>query len=49
VFKINEKLADHGSDYEKIVELEAQLKAVQEERGRVEQEWLELAEQVPDN
>jgi ATP-binding cassette subfamily F protein uup len=49
VFKINEKLADHGSDYEKIVELEAQLKTVQEERGRVEQEWLELAEQVPDN
>jgi ATP-binding cassette subfamily F protein uup len=49
VLKINEQLADHGSDYEKIVELEAQLKAVQEERGRVEGEWLELAEVVPDN
>jgi ATP-binding cassette subfamily F protein uup len=48
VLKINEKLADHGADYEKVVELEAQLKAVQEERGRVEEEWLELAEQVPE-
>jgi ATPase subunit of ABC transporter with duplicated ATPase domains len=49
VFKINEQLADHGSDYEKIIELEAQLKTVQEERGRVEEQWLELAEQVPDD
>jgi ATP-binding cassette subfamily F protein uup len=48
VLKINEKLADHGSDYEKIIELEAQLKAVQEERGQVEEQWLELAEQVPE-
>ncbi|HEY0532023.1 MAG TPA: ABC-F family ATP-binding cassette domain-containing protein [Actinoplanes sp.] len=47
VLKINEQLADHGSDYEKIVELEAQLKTVQEERGQVEEQWLELAEQVP--
>jgi ATPase subunit of ABC transporter with duplicated ATPase domains len=49
VFKINEQLADHGSDYEKIIELEAQLKTVQEERGRVEEQWLELAEQVPED
>jgi ABC transport system ATP-binding/permease protein len=48
VLKLNEKLADHGSDYEKIVELEAQLKAVQEERGQVEEQWLELAELVSD-
>jgi ATP-binding cassette subfamily F protein uup len=48
VLKINEKLADQGSDYEKIIELEAQLKAVQEERGQVEEQWLELAEQVPE-
>ena len=47
ILRINEKLADHGADYGKLVELEAQLKAVQEERGQVEQEWLELAEQVP--
>ena len=48
VTKINESLARHGSDYGKIVELDAQLKAVQEERGQVEEAWLELAEQVGD-
>ena len=49
MLQLNEKLADHGSDYDKIVELEAQLKAVQEERAQVEEAWLELAEQVPGN
>ncbi|WP_250003248.1 ABC-F family ATP-binding cassette domain-containing protein [Actinoplanes sp. M2I2] len=47
--KINEKLAEHGSDYDKIMELDAQLKAVQQERADVEEAWLELAEQVPGN
>jgi ABC transport system ATP-binding/permease protein len=47
--KLNESLAEHGSDYSKIVELEAQLKAVQEERATVEETWLELAEQVPEH
>ncbi|BBH64822.1 ABC transporter ATP-binding protein [Actinoplanes sp. OR16] len=47
--KINEKLAEHGSDYEKIVEFEAQLKAVREEKEEAEMEWLELAEQVGSN
>ena len=37
------------SDYDKIIELDAQLKAVQEERAQVEEAWLELAEQVPGN
>ncbi|MGX6606908.1 ABC-F family ATP-binding cassette domain-containing protein [Micromonosporaceae bacterium Da 78-11] len=46
VLKINESLAASGSDYDKIVELDAQLKAVQDERGQVEEAWLELAEQV---
>jgi len=49
ILKINEALAEHGSDYTKIVELEAQLKAVQEERGQVEEAWLEVAEQVPES
>jgi len=49
ILKINEALAEHGSDYSKIVELEAQLKAVQEERGQVEEAWLELADVVPEN
>jgi ABC transport system ATP-binding/permease protein len=49
VVKINEKLAEHGSDYDKIMEFDAQLKAVQQERSEVEEAWLELAEQVPEN
>jgi ABC transport system ATP-binding/permease protein len=48
IIKINEGLAEHGSDYEKIVEFETQLKAVQAERAAVEEAWLELAEQVPE-
>ncbi len=47
--RINESLAEHGSDYDKIVELEAQLKTVQEERAQVEEAWLELAERVPES
>ncbi len=47
--KINESLAVHGSDYDKIIELDAQLKTVREERAQVEEAWLELAEQVPEN
>src|SRR5690349_3016159 len=49
IVKINEKLAEHGSDYDKIMELDAQLKAVQQERAEVEEAWLELAERVPEN
>ena len=47
--KINESLAVHGSDYDKIIELDAQLKTVRQERAEVEEAWLELAEQVPGN
>jgi ABC transport system ATP-binding/permease protein len=47
--KINEGLAGHGRDYDKIIELDAQLKAVQGERAQVEEAWLELAERVPDS
>jgi ABC transport system ATP-binding/permease protein len=45
--RLNESLAEHGSDYEQIVELEAQLKAVQDERAQAEQAWLELADRIP--
>nr|BFE67734.1 hypothetical protein GCM10020092_010350 [Actinoplanes digitatis] len=48
ILKINESLATHGSDYDKIMELDAQLKVVQEERGQVEEAWLELAERLPE-
>ena len=47
--KLNESLAVHGSDYEKIIELEAQLKAVHGERDLLEEAWLELADRVPEN
>ena len=44
--KINESLAVHGSNYDKLVELETQLKAVQQEKAEAEEAWLELAEQL---
>ncbi|MEU4618746.1 ABC-F family ATP-binding cassette domain-containing protein [Actinoplanes sp. NPDC023801] len=47
--KINEGLAEHGSDYDKLVELEGQLKAVQQEKAEAEEAWLLLAEQVGDS
>jgi ABC transport system ATP-binding/permease protein len=47
--RLNEGLAEHGSDYSKILELETQLTAVQQERAQVEEAWLELAERVPEN
>jgi ATP-binding cassette subfamily F protein uup len=47
--KINESLAEHGSNYDKLVELEAQLKAVQQEKAETEEAWLELAEQVSES
>jgi predicted nucleic acid-binding Zn-ribbon protein len=49
IVKINESLAAHGSDYDKIMELDAQLKAAQAERAQVEEAWLELAERVPES
>jgi len=44
---LSESLAEHGSDYAKIIEFEAQLDAVQKERAGVEDAWLELAERLP--
>jgi ABC-type multidrug transport system ATPase subunit len=48
IFKINESLAEHGSDYDKIMDLDARLKAAQTERAQVEEAWLELADRVPE-
>jgi ABC transport system ATP-binding/permease protein len=47
--KINESLAGHGSDYDKLIALDAELKTVQGERSQVEEAWLELAERVPES
>jgi ABC transport system ATP-binding/permease protein len=39
-------LAEHASDYAKLIELGAQLRAVQDEKAGLEERWLELAEQL---
>jgi ATPase subunit of ABC transporter with duplicated ATPase domains len=48
IVALNESLAEHGSDYDKIMELDARLKAAQTDRAQVEEAWLELAERVPE-
>ncbi|HEY7271095.1 MAG TPA: ABC-F family ATP-binding cassette domain-containing protein [Actinoplanes sp.] len=48
IVELNESLAEHGSDYAKIVELEAALDTAQKDRAGVEEAWLELAERLPD-
>ena len=40
------ELAAHATDYAKVADLDARLKAVSAERARTEEEWLALAEQV---
>jgi len=44
---LNESLAEHGSDYAKLIELEAALDTAQKDRAAVEEAWLELAERLP--
>ncbi|MBX6768243.1 MAG: ABC transporter ATP-binding protein, partial [Actinomadura rubrobrunea] len=44
--ELHELLAAHATDYERLQELDAELKAVQAEAERVEEEWLTLAEEV---
>jgi ATPase subunit of ABC transporter with duplicated ATPase domains len=45
---LHEELAVHATDYEKVTALDAELRAVQAERERTEEAWLELAERVGD-
>jgi ABC transport system ATP-binding/permease protein len=45
---LHERLAAHATDYEKVTALDAELRAVQQERSATEQAWLELAEAIPD-
>ncbi len=40
------ELASSGSDYEKLLELGAELRAVELERAGLEERWLEVAEQI---
>jgi ATP-binding cassette subfamily F protein uup len=39
-------LAEHASDYTKLIELGAQLRAVQDEKAGLEERWLALAEEL---
>jgi ATPase subunit of ABC transporter with duplicated ATPase domains len=41
---LHDQLAEHATDYAKVAALDADLRALQEERSRVEEEWLVLAE-----
>ncbi|MEV5575739.1 ABC-F family ATP-binding cassette domain-containing protein [Spirillospora sp. NPDC052269] len=43
---LHEKLAEHATDYGRLQELDAELKALQTEAAEVEEEWLMLAEDV---
>jgi ATP-binding cassette subfamily F protein uup len=42
--ELGELLAAHASDYTRLVELGAQLREVQAERARLEEDWLTAAE-----
>ncbi|WP_432834935.1 ABC-F family ATP-binding cassette domain-containing protein [Dactylosporangium sp. CA-092794] len=41
---LHAQLAEHATDYAKITELDAQLRAVQQEKAEIEEQWLALAE-----
>ena len=45
---LHEQLAVHATDYEKVTELDAQLRAVQAEKEQAEEDWLVLADRVGD-
>ncbi|GAA5193138.1 ABC-F family ATP-binding cassette domain-containing protein [Rugosimonospora acidiphila] len=45
---LHERLAEHATDYEKVTELDAQLREVRAERAQTEEEWLALAERMGD-
>jgi len=45
---LHEQLAIHATDYEKVTNLDADLRSAQAERARAEEEWLELADRVGD-
>ncbi|MDP9797872.1 ATPase subunit of ABC transporter with duplicated ATPase domains [Catenuloplanes nepalensis] len=46
--KLHEQLAANATDYGKVAELDAQLKAMQAERAETEEAWLELADRLGD-
>ncbi len=44
--KLTAALAEHASDYVRLTELGAELRAVQDEKARLEEQWLEAAEEA---
>jgi ATP-binding cassette subfamily F protein uup len=44
---LNAALAAQASDYERLIELGAELRAVQDEKARLEEQWLTVAEDLP--
>ncbi len=44
--QLSADLAAHASDYSRLVELGAQLRAAQDERASLEERWLEVAEEI---
>jgi len=42
--KLTAALAEHATDYVRLTELGAELRAVQDEKARLEEQWLEAAE-----
>jgi ABC transport system ATP-binding/permease protein len=44
--RLHEELARHAADYTRVVELDAQLRALRDERAQLEESWLELAEKM---
>ena len=44
--ELSAELAAHASDYEKLIELGQRLRAVQDEKARLEERWLTVADQV---
>jgi ATP-binding cassette subfamily F protein uup len=44
--KLHEQMAEHASDFSKVADLDAKLRALKEEREELELAWLELADDV---
>jgi ATP-binding cassette subfamily F protein uup len=44
---LHEQLAAHATDYQRVAELDAELRALRVEREEIEERWLELAERIP--
>jgi hypothetical protein len=45
---LHDELARHATDYAKVSELDAALRAVQTERAETEDAWLTLADRLPE-